>query len=550
MRLKKPMLVIMITLICLFILSISSYAIDEDSCTDIVLGKKVTPDGSIVTSHTCDGQYDSRINIIPAADHEAGTMAPVYKGIIRAYPQFFDTHPYMRSYGTMKKLGEIPEVPHTYKIFSIAYPMANEHQVLIGETTLGNETECSPNLEEAIMYIEQLEIFGLQRAKTARECIKIMGELAEEYGYADRGECLTVTDSQEAWVFEIYAVGPLWTKKSGKPGAVWCAQRVPDDHITVVPNMSRIAQIDPSDTENFICSDNYMDVAIELGLYDPDIGEPFIWNFAYSNAKNKSRDGNWIRAWRVYSLLAPSGNWKMEHAPYYPFSVKAEKTVSFQDVIAMFRDTMIGTPYDMTEDPDWYVKVASGPDRGKWMKSSLASPQVDVYWRSLLDIEYFRPMGRYYCSYFFVSQARDWLPNEIGGVLWFGLDNPENSPFVPLYVGVEKVPESWKILDRKKFDKNSAWWAFGSVDDQVNHLYGHLKPMLDEVLMPMQQEMYDMQDTIEQTALQLYEKDPELAKKFLTDYTASQMKKAESTYWDLFERFVFELNNNTIRVIY
>ena len=545
MRVKKTLLVLSITLILLVVFGITSLA-----CTDIVLGKSVTPDGSIVTSHTCDGQYDSRINIISAADHESGTMTPVYKGIIRAYPQFFEKHPYMRGYGKMEKLGEIPEVSHTYKIFSIAYPFANEHQVIIGETTLGNEKECSPNKDEAIMYIEQLEIFGLQRAKTARECIKVMGELAEEYGYADRGDCLTVTDSNEAWVFEIYAVGPLWVKESGKSGAVWCAQRVPDDHITVIPNMSRIKEIDPSDNENFICSDNYMDVAIELGLYDPDSGEPFIWNFAYSNAKNKSRDGNWIRAWRVYSLLAPSGNWKMEHAPFYPFSVKAEKKASFQDVITMFRDVMKGTPYDMTEDPDWYIEAPSGPDRGKWVKSSLASPQVLGYWRSLLDIEYFRPMGRYYCSYFFVSQTRDWLPNEIGGVLWFGLDNPENSPFVPLYVGVEEVPESWKILDRKKFDKNSAWWAFGSVDDQVNHLYGQLKPMLDDVLMPMQQEMYDMQEAIEQTALQLYEKSPELAKKFLTDYTGSQMKKAESTYWDLFERFVFELNNNTTRVIY
>jgi len=544
MRLKKLVLVIGITLMLVAIFGVAIFA-----CTDIVLGKKVTPDGSVVTSHTCDGKYDSRITIIPAADYEPGTMAPVYKGIIRAYPQFLKEHPYLHTYAPIEKLGEIPEVPHTYKIFSIAYPFANEHQVLIGETTVGNETECSPNLDEAIMYIEQLEIFGLQRAKTARECVQIMGELAEEYGYADRGECLTVTDPQEAWVFEIYAVGPLWTKKSGKSGAVWCAQRVPDDHITVVPNMSRIAQIDPSDTENFICSDNYMDVAIELGLYDPASGEPFIWNFAYSNAKNKS-SGNWVRAWRVYSLLAPSGNWRMEHAAYYPFSVKAEKKASFQDVIAMFRETYKGTPYDMTEDPDWYVKAPSGPERGNWVKSSLATPQVDAYWRALLDIEYYRPIARYYCSYFFISQARDWLPNEIGGVLWFGLDSPENSPSVPLYVGVEEVPESWRILDRKKFDRNSAWWAFAAVDDQVNHLYGHLKPKLDEVLMPLQQEMYDMQNSIEQTALELYNKDPELAKKFLTNYTGSLMKKAEETYWELFESFLFEINNNTLRINY
>lgn len=551
MNLKKyfPKIILTGLLITIFALPALGFQEEIDSCTDIVLGKNVTPDGSIVTSHTCDGSYDSRIIIIPAADHAPGTMAPVYKGIIRAYPQFPKDHPYLSNYPPLEKIGEIPEVAHTYKIFSIAYPFANEHQVIIGETTLGNETECSPNLDEAIMYIEQLEIFGLQRAKTARECIEVMGKLAEEYGYADAGECLTVTDPKEAWVFEIYPVGPFWTKDSGKPGAVWAAQRVPDDHITCVPNMSRIQQIDPSDTDNFICSENYIDTAIELGLYDPDSGEPFIWNFAYSNAKNKGW-GNWLRLWRVYSLLAPSGNWKMEHAAYYPFSVKAEKKASFQDVIAMFRDTYKGTSYDMTEDPDWYLRAESGPDRGKWVKSSLASPQVTEYWRALLDITYCRPIARYNCSYYFVSQTRDWLPNDIGGVLWFGLDNPENGVFVPLYVGVDEVPESWKVLDRKKFDRNSAWWAFASVDDQVNHLYGHLKPMLDEVLIPLQNEMFDKQESVEEEALELYQKDPAEARKFLTEYTSSLMKKSETTYWDLFEKFLFELNNNTIKVVY
>jgi len=117
-------------------------------------------------------------------------------------------------------------------------------------------------------------------------------------------------------------------------------------------------------------------------------------------------------------------------------------------------------------------------------------------------------------------------------------------------VGVEEVAESWKIFEKKKFDRNSAWWAFASVDDQVNHLYGHLKPMLDEVLMPLQQEMYDKQESIEKKALELYEKDPEDAKQYLTDYTSTQMRNTEATYWDLFEKFLFELNNNTIRVVY
>jgi len=523
LKIRKSFFMVSIALVLFTIFGLITYA-----CTDIMVGKGASADGSVITSHTVDGRYDSRIIIVPAADHEAEEMAPVYEWIVYA-----DQMP-------LVKLGEIPQVAHTYKYFNGAYPYANEHQVLIGETTLGGASE-TVNSEDAIMTIEQLEVFALQRTKTAREAVQLMGDLAVEYGYRESchlGECLTVSDPNEVWVFEVYGVGPLWTKESGKPGAVWCAQRVPDDHISVVPNMSRIAEIDPEDTEYFMVSDDYMAPAIELGLYDPESGEPFNWRNTYGNVQHAS-SGSKVRIWKVYSELAPSGNWVMENAQNYPFSIKPEKKVSFQEVIGLFRETYAGTPYDMTEDPDWYV-----PGKEGWVKSPLATPQVDGNWRTLLDITYYRPIARYYCSYYFVSQARDWMPNEVGGVLWFGLDNPENSPFIPLYTGINEVPESWSHLDRDKMDRESAWWAFGLVDDLVNQRYQDLKPALDEVLMPMQQDMFDMQDAIEQVAIQLYETDPELAKNFLTNYTCSIMNETEEVYWSLVDEFLFELNNN------
>ena len=497
------------------------------ACTDIVVGKAASTDGSVITSHTCDGWYDSRLQIIPAADHAEGEMAPVWEWIVYA-----DRRP-------LEKLGEIPQVPHTYKYFNVAYPFMNEHQVIIGETTIGGRRETM-NSEEAIMTIEQLEVFALQRAKTAREAIKIMGELAEKYGYRESchlGECLTVTDPNEAWVFEIFGVGPLWTRDSGKPGAVWAAQRVPDDHITCVPNMSRIAEIDP-DSPDFMVSENYISTAVELGLYDPESGEPFVWREVYGNAKHAGM-GSRVRLWRVYSTLAPSKNWDPYDAPDYPFSIKPERKVSFQDVISLFRDTYKGTQFDMTEDPDWYVKSKDG-----WVKSPLATPQVNRTWRDLLDITYYRPIARYYCSYYFVSQARDWLPNEIGGVLWFGLDNPENSLFVPVYCGITDVPESWKTLDRTKLDWNSAWWSFALVDDLVNQRYGDLKPKLDEVMIPIQNKYFQQQEAIEKAALELYNTDPEMAKRLLTEYTSMCMKEAEKVYRELIDKFLWELNNN------
>ncbi len=520
MKLRKGFVITLFSLILVTVMSVASFA-----CTDIVISKGASADGSVITSHTVDGRYDSRIQIIPAQDHEEGAMAPVYENIV--YADRMD----------LKKLGEIPQVPHTYKYFNGAYPYANEHQVIIGETTLGGARETK-NSDEAIMTIEQLEIFALQRAKTAREAIQIMGSLAEEYGYREScwlGECLTVTDPNEAWVFEIFGVGPLWTKDSGKSGAVWAAKRVPDGHVTVVPNFSRIKKMEPN-SDDMMFSDNYEEVAIELGLYDPETDGEFVWNKAYGDVEG----GESNRLWRFYNLMQPSKDWAYDDVANYPFSIEPEEKVSVHDVIGMFRDTQEGTVNDMADAEAWYYE-----EDGERVKSTLATPQVNGDWRNLLDIEYYRPIARYYCSYYFVSQARDWLPDEVGGVIWFGLDNPENSPFIPMYVGTESVPESWSTLNRDKLDRDSAWWAFALIDDTVNRRYGDLKPKLDEVLMPMQNHMFEMQEMIEQQAFDyLMDGRNEKAKEFLTNYTTSLMNWTEQRYWNLADEFMFELNNN------
>lgn len=498
------------------------------ACTDVFVGKLATTDGSTITSHTCDGAYDSRLVVVPAADHAPGTMAPVYKGIIRAYPEF----PIER-YAPMVQLGEIPEVAHTYKIFQIGYPFANEYQVLIGEQTIGTNKKAAPNLDEAIMYIEQLEIFGLQRGKTAREVIQIMGQLAEEYGYADGGEGLAVADENEVWLFEIYSVGPLWSKDSGKPGAVWCAQRLPDDHASITCNKSRIGQIDPTDTENFMFSSNYMQAAIDVGLYDPASGDPFVWKYAYKDCRGSVDD----RLWRGFSLLNPSGNWRYEDVANYPFSVKPDAKLSLQDVVNVFyHDQMAGTPYDAYEAEAWYYTNS----KGERVKTPFATPVPGGY-SSWLGFSVPRKIAGNTCSYFFVGQCRSWLPDEIGGVLWFGLSAPATSTWIPVWVGVEEVPASWVTLDRKAFDRDSAWWAFEIVDNLVNQRYGDLKPILDAVHLPLQAEIDAMAPIVEQTALTMYALDPALARSLLTDFTSTTMTKAENAYWDLMDVLLFKL---------
>ena len=513
--------------------------IDGDGCTVIVVGKEASSDGSVINSHNADGGYDSGLKIIPAADHEPGQMAPVYSNI---------THADLRD---MEKLGEIPQVGHTYQYFHIAYPFGNEHQVMIGEHTIGGHPKCKPtDQSKAIMWIEQLEVFCLQRAKTARECVQVMGELAENYGYkgtsGGSAEVLSVSDPNEAWIFEIFGVGPKWTPDSGKPGAVWCAQRVPDDHIYVSPNMSRIDRVDASDSENFMVSSHYLDTAVELGIYSPESGRPFSWRDTYGYvwpANNES--SRWARLWRALTLLAPSAEgpggygWTFGQQPDYPFSVKPDKPVSFQDVYAVLTDMNIGTKYDNTEHKAWYVRARDG----SWVKSPLATPQPSSEMMALLQIPYWRPGSIGGCSYHFVSQSRNWMPNDIGGVVWFGLDNDNNSVIVPVYSGNIDTPPSWAVADRTKLNRKSAYWAFALVDDLVNQYYGLAKPVLDKVRKPLLKELFDNQAAIEQKALDLYKTSPEKAKEFLTDYSSSSMIRVEKVYWELVDKLLY-LNNS------
>ena len=421
MRIKKLILSVTIISVILLMLSISGFTIDfrEGGCMDVMVGKDATVDGSVITSHTVDGWYDSDLNIrvVPGQTFPDGAMADVYWGMVR------------EQVNQPKKIGEIPQVKQTYTYFHDAYSHANEFQVLIGETTIGAKEELLTFLgENAIMTIEQLSAFALQRTKTARDAIKVMGELAEKYGFlgscAEQGECLTVTDPNEGWVFEIFPVGIGWDPDSGKPGAIWAAQRVPDDEIVCVPNISRIREIDLSQPDYFMASENYMQEAIDRDWYDPDSGEPFIWQEAYTPLLGGwSLSSEWvrIRLHLVYSWAAPSMEWDpYKETQTYPFSIKPEKKVSVQDVINLQRSTLTGTVFDMEANPAWLVP---GPE-GKAVKSPFATPFPGGDLRTLLNIPYHRPAARQGCSFGVVTQARNWLPDPIGGIIWFYFDNP------------------------------------------------------------------------------------------------------------------------------
>ncbi len=542
MKLKKLILSIATISVALMLLSISGFTggLGENGCMDVMVGKDATVDGSVITSHTVDGWYDSTLNIrvIPGQKFPKGAMVDVYWGLVR------------EEMDQPKKIGEIPQVEQTYTYFHDAYSHANEHQVLIGETTIGQKEELKTFLDEnAIMTIEQLSAFALQRTDNARDAIKEMGKLAEQYGFlpscAEMGECLTVTDPNEGWVFEIFSVGIGWDPASGKPGAIWAAQRVPDDEIVVVPNISRIREIDLSQPGYFMASENYMQEAIDRGWYDPASGEPFIWQEAYTPLLGGwSLSSEWvrIRLHLVYSWAAPSMEWDpYKETQTYSFSIKPEKKVSVQDVISLQRSTLTGTVFDMEANPAWLVP---GPE-GTVVKSPFATPFPGGDLRKLLNIPYHRPAARQGCSFGVVTQARNWLPDPIGGIIWFYFDNPNTSIHVPIYVGVQEIPSSWTTFNRTKFSLEADRWAFMLADDLVNRRYQDAIQDLKAVRDPLQEEFFANQEAVEKKALELYNEDPMKAKQYLTEYTHEVMAKATKAYWDLNWELIAKYTNNT-----
>jgi dipeptidase len=490
------------------------YGLEEKSCTAIIVGKDASVDGSVMTTHTCDGWYDSRLFIIPGGKHEPGETVKVYKNRLNA------DNPNV----VVEVVGEIPQVAETYTYFHIAYPFMNEHQVAIGESTFGGRPELvNPN---GMFYIEELEAIALQRAKTAREAIRIMGELAEKYGYADWGECLTVVDPNEGWVFEIVGPGPLWAPDSGKPGAVWVARRVPDDEVFVSANRSRIGEIDLSKPDWYMASPNVYTLAQEMGWYDPNAGKPFRFCDVYAP---KESFYNSRREWRVFDLVAPSRHFD-PYARWYPFSVKPDRKLSVADLMAINRDYYEGTEFDLTKG------MAAGPfgtpDR-------YATPsKAGANWE--------RAISMFRCSYSFVSQSRNWLPDPIGGVLWFGLDAPHATCYMPLYCGITKVPESLQVMNRFDFSRESAWWAFDFVENWANLAFCYMIQDIKAMQQKFEGEFFAVQPAIEQAALTLYQRDPDLARTFLTNYCNDVVNRVVEAWWKFADELVAKYNDGYI----
>ena len=480
--------------------------LEPEGCTSVLVGKLASIDGSTMTSHSCDSGSDRTwINIVPRQKHQPGATAKIYR----------------RAKNTEKPsdhfdlMSEIPQVAETYAFINTCYPVMNEYQLAIGETTCGGKRELVSR--QGKIDCPELYRLVLERAKTAREAIKVIDELTKEHGYNDVGECFTFADPNETWHFEILGPG------KDRIGAVWAAVRIPDDHVGVSANSHRIRRIELSDSENYLASDNVFSLAEEMGWWDPKSGQPFEFCYAYAS---RTSLGSRHREWSVLNAVAPSLNLNYA-SENFPLSVKAEKKLSVADVLKMFRNYYQGTDLDMT-------RTMTTVDRdGNVVKSPVANPFMSSDMLKLLNIQRERTVACSRATYVNVTQSRAWLPDAIGGVVWLGYDNPATTPHTPFYCGISQMPEAYLLDGRRDFSRDCAWWAFRRVSKLADLQFETISKEIEQVWRKLEDQAFANQQKAEQEAARLYRQDPAAARKFLTDYSHRLANEAVDAYWKL-----------------
>jgi dipeptidase len=494
----------------------------EDGCTVIMVAKGASTDGSTMATHTCDcGVCDWTWRHVPAADHKPGEMRKIYHiNQYKTWPpeQGLKWDLYKNDFTGL----EIPEAPHTYGYHHGMFGYMNDQQLGIGESTIGCVRKLYNNTPTPAFDITMLTLIAMERSKTAREAVQLMGSLAEKYGYGfnDGGEMLAVHDPNELWVFEIMPAGPLWTPKTGKPGAVWCAQRVPDDQVCVCPNESRIGDVDLKNKEYFLGSVHMVSFAIEQGLYDPKGGKPFSWKKAYSPAEGSavSSNGRRARLWRFFNLVAPSLNLSPETPNMdFPFSAKPDKPISVQDVMNMTRDRSQGTRFDRVKG------LRGGP---------FSNPN---YYGTT------RTIGTPSVEYTTITQCRGWLPAPIGGIVWLSFGLQETSCYMPLYAGISDVPASFKIGDHWALNRDSARWAFDYVDFHTQVVYNAALEEVKKAQAEWEAKTVSRIPEVDKEALERYNRSQIEGIGYLDGFCLSHADFVVKAWWklgdDLFVRF-------------
>jgi dipeptidase len=504
-----------------FVLLISGSISEQitNACTNFLVTKGASVKGSTMITYSADShQLYGELYFWPARDYPQGTMLDVIE---------WDTQKYM---------GKIKQLAHTYSVVG----NMNEHQLSIGETTYGGIESLVDTT--AIIDYGSLIYLTLQRAANAREAIKVMSDLVSEYGYASEGESFSIGDPNEAWIFEIIGKGP------GNTGAVWVARRIPDGYVCGHANQARI-QTFP------IATGKKNSIAItskELNrVSDPNVECVYAWDvidFARNHNLFKGKDAEFsfsdtynpitfsgarfceIRVWSFFKSVNDDMNQYFNYVSGHdlskrmPLWIKPDRKLSENDMMNFMRDHLEGTPLDMRKD------IGAG---------SFGSP---YRWRPLEWKLSDEPDAPEYCNeratatqqtgFVFVAESRNWLPDPIGGIFWFGVDDAATTVFTPMYCGITRIPECFRVGngDMLTYSPTSAFWLFNTVANFCYTRYDLMSADAQKVQKKLETRYISQTDSVDAEALKLSEKDPALARDFLSSYSG-EMAQNTFTQW-------------------
>mmetsp|Transcript_8804 Transcript_8804/g.13172 ORF Transcript_8804/g.13172 Transcript_8804/m.13172 type:complete len:726 (+) Transcript_8804:54-2231(+) len=540
---------------------------DDGMCTALGVGRLAMKDLSTVTTHNADCQEcDVRVTHVPARDWEAGlNKRPVFRERL-AYPRLLETEE-NNIHGPEYLVGSedstiypwepldpvffVDQVNHTYAYTMGHYPLQNEKQLTMGESTCFTTFWSIPIYlgGQAKFNLRSLMEIAMERCATARCAIVTMGRYAVEYGFyaidgdgpkAESGEGLVIGDTEEVWVFHIVA-------DDTHASAVWVAQRVPDDHVTVIANQFIINEINLTDTDNFMASDNIFDVAVRSKLWDPASGIPFNFLHIYGLSQGVEAHGMNVRRWRAFTLAAPS--LLPVYSPltdYYatfgfgedlnqpvPFSVKPDKALSLQDVMRIMRDNFEGTPFDLTQTPD------AGPfgDVIRSGGSSIAHDPVNGLTPTQKKTMAFpvRAISIWRTTYSTIAQARSELPNDIGGVTWVAQYAPHHSTYVPVYAAVNEVPETLTNITQYKLDRSKNYWVHLVVGNYLSRWFAWTIDDVKQFQQEIEADIFSKQDKIESKAVKALGKgNRKDALSMLNEYQSEIASDVVERWWSFF----------------
>lgn len=484
------------------------------ACTNFIVGKKASADGSVICSYNAD-DYGLFIGLChyPAGKHEKGSVRKIYD---------WDTNVYH---------GQIPEAEVTYNVIG----NINEYQVSIGETTFGGREELVDTT--GILDYGSLIYIALQRSKTAREAIKVMTTLTDKYGYCSGGETFTICDPNEAWIMEMIGKGP------GRKGTVWVAVRIPDDAICAHANQSRIRTFNQKDKKNVMFSKDCITFAREKGWFSGKDAD-FSFCEAYAYPDFSGRRFCEARVWSFFNHFStdmerylPYAEGKVKDAEPMPLWIKPNRKVSVQDIQECMRDHYEGTPFSLDKDPG----------QGVWNMPYRLTPltyKVD-------GKEYFneRPTSTQQTAFSYVAQLRSWLPRQIGGVLWFGNDDGNMVAYTPVYCGNTSQPECYntKGADAVTFSMKNAFWVCNWVSNMVYPRYSLMFGSLKSVRDSLETSYFSAQAEIERKAMVLYDENPSLAIDFLTDYSINKAQQMIDRWRQLGTYLIVKYNDMAIK---